>query len=142
MKRILAICLLAGLLLVPLSALAAAECYTLVEGDYYGGNMLLSLTVQPQTEGSSASLVLGTGTDSQGDTVLFIGTTQSSGHIKEYSLRGSSSNGTGSLQIIYQYHLTLGPGDPLWTGTYGGEVQASDGSEKNVGGAAEGRFCN
>ncbi len=139
MKKFLGGCLLAVLVLLPLAAGAGTECYTLEGGDYYGGDMLLSLTIQSQVDGSDTTLVMGKGTDSRGGTAMFIGTTQSSGHIKQFSLQG---NGGDSPHLVYSYYLTLGPSDPNWIGTYGGKVRSSDGPERDVSGPATGQFCN
>lgn len=138
MKKVWAGCLLAVLLLLAQTVLASPECYTLEGGDYYGGDMLLSLTIQSQVSGSDTTLVLGTGTDSQGGTVMFVGSTQSSGHIKEFSLQGNSDDQSYRL---YSYHLTLGPGEPKWIGTYQGKIRGQEGEEKDLSGSAIGGFC-
>ena len=146
MKKIAAVlCCTALLLLAAVSAWASDECYTLSGGDYFGGDMGLILIIQAPTDGGDIYTVFGLGNDSKGDTsALLHGVTQTSGHVKEFSLRGSgpiASDKEGGVWAMYEYHLTLGPSDSGWTGTYAGEVHTTDGAEKNVSGSVTPTSC-
>ena len=146
MKKAITVLFCAGLLLIGAAAAwASDECYTLSGADYFGGDMTLGLAIQAPPEGGDVYAVYGIGKDSQGHSVLIQGSTQSSAHVKEFSLRGSGPIGAGrhgDVWAIYEYHLTLGPGGSGWTGNYAGEIHTTDGAEKDVSGAATGINCS
>lgn len=144
MKKALTVLFGAGLLLCTVAAWASDECYTLSGGDYFGGNMTLTLVIQAPSGGGRGlhGLWHWQGLCRQLGPVPWhqpiLGPHQ--GILPPGQRRDQGRQ--NAVWAVYEYHLSLGPGGSGWTGRYGGEIHTTDGSEKNANGSATEISCN
>jgi hypothetical protein len=149
MKKTIATLLCAGLLSAAPAAWAYQECYTLSGGTFFAeeGDMHLILSISAPSGGGQVLKVTGKGVNASHDPNFFHGAAKISDHAKEFSLKGSGFHiytalfTSYSVSVMYDYHLTLSPGDSGWTGKYAGEIHTSEGEEQDVGGAVTEVSC-